>query len=201
MIIFSDNENFLNLYTNGVSSTSGGYVDDVVNSLTNYQFTSVSHTFHEWGRSVLNYQNCFKCVHLFKPKTVEYINTTKLKGVMQTQDIKRQFFETLDNFYIQVFFVNGKSAFFVDFVKYALSRIYSHCSQNCNFYYFLETRICFVTKSCSISSKVCVYIFFPEISKNDSRKSFIKKILENMWYAISYSAHNIFSHFCGLTLA
>ena len=32
--------------------------------------------------------------------TVEDINTTKLKGVMKNQDIKRQFFQNLDNFYI-----------------------------------------------------------------------------------------------------
>ena len=100
-----------------------------------------------------------------------------------------------------MFFVKGESAFLVAFVKYTLSKFYNHCTQNCNFYYFLETRTCFVTKSCSVSSKVCVYIFFHEINKNDSRKSFIKKLLDNMWYAVSFSAHNIYSHFYDLILA
>ena len=51
-----------------------------------------------------------------------------------------------------MFFVQGESALLVAFVKYTLSKLYSHCTQNCNFYYFLGTIICFVTESCSISS-------------------------------------------------
>ena len=58
----------------------------------------------------------------------------------------------LGNFYIQVFSVNDKSVLLETFVKYTLSKLYSHCTQNCKFYYFLETRICFVKKDCSISS-------------------------------------------------
>ena len=43
-----------------VSLSLGGYFDDVVNNQTNYQFISVSHTFHEWRRSAMDYQeNCF----------------------------------------------------------------------------------------------------------------------------------------------
>ena len=32
--------------------------------------------------------------------TIEDINTTNLKGFRKSQDIKRQFFQNLDNFYI-----------------------------------------------------------------------------------------------------
>ena len=39
-----------------------------------------------------------------------------------------------------------------------------------------------------------MYIFCPKINKNDSRKSFIKRLLDSMLYALS-SAHNIPSHF------
>ena len=91
-------------------------------------------------------------------------------------------------------FCNGESALLVAFVKYTLSKLYSHCTQNCNFYYFLETIICFVTKNCSIPSQVCVFIF-SKISKNDSRK------LESVRYALSFSVHNIPSHFYDLNLA
>ena len=112
---------------------SGGCVDDVVNIQTNYQFTSVTviDFMNGAGVCVLGYtKNCFERVHLFN------INTTNLKSVMRNQDIKRQFFQSLDNLYIEAFFVNGESAFFVDVVKYTLSNLYCHCNQNCNFYYF-----------------------------------------------------------------
>ena len=36
-------------------------------------------------------------------------------------------------------FVNCESALIVAFVKYTLSKLYSHRTQNCNFYYFLGT--------------------------------------------------------------
>ena len=53
--------------------------------------------------------------------------------------------------YLSAFHERGKSALIVAFVKHTLSKLYSHCNQNCNFHYFLEGVICFVTKSCSIS--------------------------------------------------
>ena len=69
---------------------------------------------------------------------------------------QRQFFQNLGYFYIQVYFVNGKRVLFVPFVKYNLSKFFSHCTQKCEFLetknYFLETTICFVKKNCSVSS-------------------------------------------------
>ena len=56
---------------------------------------------------------------------------------MKNQDIKRQFFQNLDNFHVSVFFVNGESALLVASIKYTLSKLYSQdCNQDCNFYYF-----------------------------------------------------------------
>ena len=81
------------------------------------------------------------------PTTTENISTTKLKGFMKNQDIKRHFFQNVDNFC-----VIGESTLLVAFVKNILSKLYSHCTQNCDFHYFLETRICFVTKNCSVPS-------------------------------------------------
>ena len=91
--------------------------------------------------------------------TVEDKNTTKLKGVMKNEDIKRRLFLNLHNFYIHVFFVNSKIALLVVFVKYIFSKLYSYCTQNINFYCFFETIICFGTKNFSISSQVYVFIF------------------------------------------
>ena len=61
------------------------------------------------------------------------MKTTNLKGVMKNQDIKGSFFENLDNAYIQMLFVGGKRVLLVAFIRYI------YCTQNCRFYYFLET--------------------------------------------------------------
>ena len=46
-----------------------------------------------------------------------------------------------------------------------------------------------------------MYLFCPKISKNGSRKSFIKKLPDNILDALSLSVHNIPSHFYDLILA
>ena len=46
-----------------------------------------------------------------------------------------------------------------------------------------------------------MYLSCPKISKNDSRKSFIKKLLDSILYALSFSVHNIPSHFYDMVLA
>ena len=46
-----------------------------------------------------------------------------------------------------------------------------------------------------------VYLFFPKISKSDFRKAFIKNLLDNIWYALSFSVHNIPCHVYDLVLA
>ena len=84
--------------------------------------------------------------------------------------------------------MNGKSSLFVAFVNCTLSKIYSLCTQNFNFYYFLEA----ITKIVQYPLKF-VYLFFPKITKNNSRKSFIKRLL-------SISVHNIPSYFYDLIL-
>ena len=82
-----------------------------------------------------------------------------------------------------MFFVNSKSVLLVAFVKYASSKLYSHCIQYNKFYYFLETRICFVKKDL-IFLCLCIH-FVKKISKNDSRKSFIKNLLA-AYYLLCY---------------
>ena len=63
--------------------------------------------------------------------------------------------EILDNIYIWVFLVNSESVLLLTFVKHML---YSHCTENCIYSYFLETKIpCFMTKNCSKSSYICVF--------------------------------------------
>ena len=62
----------------------------------------------------------------------------------------------LDNIYIRVFLVNIESALLLAFVKYML---YSHCTENVIFFTFLEAKNpCFVSKNCSDSSYICVFI-------------------------------------------
>ena len=46
-----------------------------------------------------------------------------------------------------------------------------------------------------------MYLFCPKISKNDSRKSVIKQLLDRILYGLSFSVHNIPSHFYDLVLA
>ena len=70
--------------------------------------------------------------------------------------------------------MNGGSGLLVAFVKYKLSKLYSHCNQNCNFYYFLGT-ITSVLKQIVVQYLFrLVYLFSPKTSKNDSWKYFIK---------------------------
>ena len=46
-----------------------------------------------------------------------------------------------------------------------------------------------------------MYLFFPKISKHDSRKPFNKKPLDSMLYALSLKVYNIPSQFYDLILA
>ena len=75
---------------------------------------------------------------------------------MKNQGIKNQFFQNLVNFHI----------------KYTLSKLCNHCNQICNFYFFLGTIICFVTKSYSIYILgLCIYFIqkpVEMIPKNNS---------------------------------
>ena len=61
------------------------------------------------------------------------------------------------HFYLSVL-VNSESVLLLTFVKYML---HSHCPQNCIALYFLLVKNpCFVTKNCSKSSYICVFILF-----------------------------------------
>ena len=68
---------------------------------------------------------------------------------------QRQFFSKFRQ-HLYVYIVNSERDLFVPFIKYTLSKFYSHCTQNCKFLEtkdsFLETKICFMKKNCSISS-------------------------------------------------
>ena len=79
--------------------------------------------------------------------------------------------EILDKIYIWVFLVNSESGPLLVFVKYML---YSPCSENCIFLYFLEAKNpCFVTKSCSKSSYICAFILSKKQHNFVSKKTFI----------------------------
>ena len=74
--------------------------------------------------------------------------------------------EILDNIYILVFLVNPESVLRLAFVKYML---YSHCTQDCIFLYFLEAKNpCFVQ-----NLLIFVYLFCPKNSTIDFRKTFM----------------------------
>ena len=76
--------------------------------------------------------------------------------------------------------------FFCNFLLLeTLSKPYSSCTQNCIFYYFLGTRSFFVTKSCF---SLCIYFFQKPVK-------IIKKLLDRIWNALSFSVHNIPTHF------
>ena len=62
----------------------------------------------------------------------------------------------LDNIYISVILVNIESVLLLALVKYMSC---SHFTQNCILLYFLEAKNpYFVTKNCSKSSYICVFI-------------------------------------------
>ena len=64
--------------------------------------------------------------------------------------------EISDNVYIWVLLVDNESVIYLTFIKYML---YSYFTQNLIFVYFLEAKNpCFVTKNCSKSSYLCVFI-------------------------------------------
>ena len=63
--------------------------------------------------------------------------------------------EILGNIYICVFLLNRKSVLLLDFVKYML---YSHFTQNCIFCTFWRLKSVFLTKNCSKSSYIRVFI-------------------------------------------
>ena len=66
----------------------------------------------------------------------------------------------LDNIYVSVFLVNSESVLLLAFVEY---RLYSHCTQNCIFLYFLEVQ----------NLLKIAYLFCPKNSTIDFRKIFI----------------------------
>ena len=76
---------------------------------------------------------------------------------MKNQDIKRHFFQNLEK---------GESALLVAFVKYTLSKLYSHC----NFYYFFRDYDLFCNKKLfNIFLGLCIYFL----------QKPVKMILEN----------------------
>ena len=127
---------------------SGGCVDDYVNNRINHQFTSsiVIHFMNSarvcWiiKRTVFN-------VYVFLNHSWKYEHNQS-EDVMKHQDIKDSFFKIQAIFILSVY------------LQHLLNILY--CTQNCKFYYFLETKICFVEKNCSISSQVYLFI----LSKN-----------------------------------
>ena len=91
--------------------------------------------------------------------------------------------EILDNIYIWVFLVNIESVLLLALVKCMLC---SHFTQNCIFLYFLEAKNpCFVTKNCSKSSYICIFIL-------------LKK--QHNWFHKNWLVYNMPSHFNELIL-
>ena len=95
--------------------------------------------------------------------------------------------------------MNGGSGLLVAFVKYKLSKLYSHCNQNCNFYYFLGT-ITSVLKQIVVQYLFrLVYLFSPKTSKMILEDHSLKRF----WTAydtLSFSVHNMPSQFYDLNL-
>ena len=96
--------------------------------------------------------------------------------------------EILDNIYIWVFSINSEIVLLLALVKYMLC---SHFTQNCIFLYFLEAKNpCFVTKNCSKSSYICVFILSKKqhnwFYKNlhNSRMVYRKKLPDPSWNCI-----------------
>ena len=88
-----------------------------------------------------------------------------------------------------MFFVNKESVLFVAFVKYTFSKLYTHCTQNCNFYYFLATKISFVTKTL-FNIFLGLSMSIETIVENHSLKSGWKA-----YDMLSFGVYSIPSHF------
>ena len=111
--------------------SSSECVDDVVSNRTNHQFTSVI---------VVHFMNSARVCWIIR-RTVFVVCIC----LSHSWKYKHNQFEKRDE---------KPRVLFVPFIKYTLSKFYSHCTQNCveTKTYFLETKICFAKKSCSISS-------------------------------------------------
>ena len=102
----------------------------------------------------------------------------------KSRSSKGSFFKIYTVFIFQSFSWTGKCTLYVAFVTFfcnflllvTLLKLYSYCTQTCNFYYFLGTRICFVTKELfNIFLGLCIYFFKKSleiIQENHSLKSF-----------------------------
>ena len=106
-------------------------------------------------------------------------------------------FQVLDNIYVDRLLL-------VAFVKYILSQIYSHCFQNCIFWYFLEIAEIFVFWRKRLQSLLIFMFFYPKtsnfqnswiVSRRKLPDTSVKKNL--MFYLLVY---NIPSHLNDLIL-
>lgn len=86
-------------------------------------------------------------------------------------------------------FGNGKSVLLAAFAKNTLAKLYTHCTQNCNFYCFLATKISFVTKTL-FNIFLGLSISIETILENHSLKSGWKA-----YDMLSFSVYSIPSHF------
>ena len=108
---------------------------------------------------------------------MEDINTTKFNVVMKKQDIKRQLFSKFRQFlYLNVFRKRQKCL---------TCSFCSYCTQDCNFYYFLETRIC-DKKLFNIFLGLCTY-FFQKLVK----MSLENHSLRSLWTPCDMLCHRV----------
>ena len=154
-----------------VDFPSGGCVDDVVNSRTNHQINkSTNHQIVHFSarvcyiirRTVFNMQVCLNHNCRYEHNQFERRDE---KSIHQ-----RQFFKIQTVFIFKRFSKTVKESY----LQLLLNILY--CTQNCKFYQFLETKICFVKKKLfNIFLSLCIY-FVPKslimILENHSLKSF-----------------------------
>ena len=124
-------------------------------------YFSHSHTFYDWCRSacwiirktVFHLNICLNHSSRYKQNKIESCD----QKLRHWKAVSSKFIQFL---YLSVFRERPKCLTwrFCDFfycnilLLVTLSKIYSHCTEKWYFYYFLGTRVCFVTKSSSISS-------------------------------------------------
>ena len=161
---------------------SGECIDDVVNNRTNHQFTSaivvyfMNRTKVGWiiKRTIFTVYVCLNHSWRYEHNQFER-RDEKPRHQRQSFSKVRQFL------YLSVYLS-------ASFIKYTVS-----------FTTFQRLKSVLWKKlfQCNLRS---MYLFCPKFSKNHSRKSFIKKLLDSILYVLSFSVHNVPSHFYDLIL-
>ena len=122
-------------------------------------------------------------------------NDTVLVCKLYVNSVNKYFyFGEFDNISIDRFLL-------VAVVKYILSQIYSHCIQNCTFWYFMEIVEFFVFWRRYFQSLLIFMFFYPKNTTSMTQEKLVAEsymtpqwIIFSMFYCLIYNIHSHLNH-------